>query len=186
MSRFEVEDSPIAGVRVLTRSRHGDHRGYLERLYDAEELAELTGDLQVQQVNRTVTKTAGTVRGLHLQLPPHSESKLVSCLQGSAFDVAVDLRGDSPTFLQWFGCKLSDSNGRALLIPEGCAHGIQTLADDCQVLYLHTAPYSPQSEAGLDPRNAAVGITWPRSISSISDRDASEQTDPAFFKGVHW
>lgn len=186
MSRFEVEESSIAGVKVLTRSKLGDDRGFLERLFDMEEFTHGSADLQVQQVNRTVTRSAGTVRGLHLQLPPNSETKLISCLHGRVFDVAVDLRGDSPTFLKWFGCELSESNGRALLIPDGCAHGIQTLENNCQVLYLHSAPYSPDSEAGLDPRNPTVGITWPRPVSSISERDAGELTDPEFFKGVNW
>jgi dTDP-4-dehydrorhamnose 3,5-epimerase len=186
MSRFEVEETPIEGVRVLTRSRRGDERGYLERLFDAHEIAPLLDGGLVNQVNRTVTRSAGTVRGLHLQLPPHADMKLVSCLQGSVFDVAVDLRCASPTFLKWYGCELSESNGRALFIPEGCAHGIQTLENDCQVLYLHTSAYSPESEAGLNPRIPAVGIAWPLPISSISERDSAEQTQPEFFKGVNW
>ncbi len=170
----------------MTRSRLGDERGFLERVFDLDELAAYGADWQVHQVNRTVTREAGTLRGLHLQLPPNAESKLVSCLHGRVFDVAVDLRVESPTFLEWFGCELSAANGRAMLIPEGCAHGIQTLEDDCEVLYLHSSGFAPDAEAGLDPRNDSIGIPWPLPISNISKRDAAERTDSRFFEGVKW
>ena len=186
MNRLTLEDTPLAGVKVVTRSRFTDDRGYLERLFDRDSLASLLNDRQIQQVNRTYTAKSGTVRGLHLQLPPKAEWKIVSCLRGAVFDVAVDLRRESATFLEWFGCELSFENARALMIPPGCAHGIQTLEADCEVFYMHTEAYAPDLEAGLNPENPTVGIQWPLPITSISERDLSEQTQPEFFMGVAW
>jgi dTDP-4-dehydrorhamnose 3,5-epimerase len=183
---FTVQETSIQGVMLLKRQRRGDERGFLERLFDHEELREVLGDLEVRQINRTVTRLPGTVRGMHLQLPPNAEVKLVTCLRGSVWDVAVDLRNGSPTFGKWVGAELSETNGEALLVPEGCAHGLQTLVADCEMLYVHTAPHAPESEAGINPRNPEVAIDWPMAVTSISDRDASERTVPDHFRGVHW
>ena len=185
-SRFEVAAATLPGVQILTRTRVGDDRGHLERLFDAHELSPFLAGEQVVQVNRTMTVHAGTVRGLHLQLPPHAETKIVSCLRGRVFDVAVDLRSTSPTYRQWFGCELSAQNGRALLIPRGCAHGVQTLDDESEVLYVHTAPYVAASEAGLNPLDEMLAIDWPMPVSNISRRDAAECRDAASFAGVEW
>ena len=186
MKRFEMAATPIAGVHVLTRRRLADQRGFLERLYDSFEFDEVLPGCSVQQVNRTYTRLAGTVHGLHLQLPPNQESKIVSCIKGRVFDVAVDLRETSPTFLQWFGCELGETNAKSLLIPPGCAHGVQTLDIDCELLYLHTSLFAPQSEAGLNPLSSLVGIEWPMPISYLSERDMNETSEPCLFKGVVW
>lgn len=178
--------TPIAGVQVIARRRVTDERGFLERLYDFCDLQKILPDCTIQQVNRTHTKLAGTVRGLHIQLPPHDEAKIVSCIKGRVFDVAVDLRKNSPTFLQWFGCELSASNKKSLLIPPGCAHGVQTLEVDCELLYLHTALFAPESEAGLNPLSSRIGIEWPLPISHLSERDLNETSDPNLFEGVNW
>ena len=186
MAELVISDTPLAGVFIVSRERLRDTRGHLERLFDAPALSGLLGDRAIVQVNRTYTEQAGTVRGLHVQLPPKAETKVVSCLRGSVFDVAVDLRPGSSTFGEWFGCELTADNGRALWIPEGCAHGVQTLERDSELLYLHTADYAPDSEAALNPLSADVGIDWPREISRLSERDASA---PAFldaFEGVKW
>ena len=127
MSRFRVTDAPLDGVRLVERMRIADERGFFVRLFCAEELSVAGWDKPVVQVNHTRTNRRGTVRGLHFQFPPHSEKKLVTCLVGAVWDVVVDLRARSPSFLSWFGAELSAENGRALLIPEGCAHGFQTL-----------------------------------------------------------
>ena len=186
MTRFEVTATPIAGVQVITRKRVADERGFLERVYDSCDLQKILPDCTIQQVNRTHTKLAGTVRGLHIQLPPHDEAKIVSCIKGRVFDVAVDLRKNSPTFLQWFGCELSDRNQKSMLIPPGCAHGVQTLEMDCELFYLHTSLFSPESEAGLNPRSAFVGVKWPMPISQLSERDVNETSDPILFSGISW
>ena len=186
MSESAARPTPIPGVSIIGRTRFSDERGFLERVFDAQGTSGLLGERRIQQVNRTFTRESGTVRGLHLQLPPNAEIKVVSCLRGSVFDVAVDLRPGSSTFGEWFGCELTADNGRALWIPEGCAHGVQTLESESELLYLHTADYAPESEATLHPLSAAVGIDWPREISRLSERDASA---PAFldaFEGVSW
>jgi dTDP-4-dehydrorhamnose 3,5-epimerase len=173
MSNITAEDTSIIGVQVLTRARHADERGFLERLFDDTQLQPTLAGRRIEQINRTSTRKAGTVRGMHLQLPPAAELKIVSCLRGSVFDVAVDLRTESPTFGKWFGCELTSDNGRALVIPEGCAHGMQALENECDLLYVHTAPYRPGAESGLDPLDPNVGIAWPMVPSGLSARDIS-------------
>jgi len=184
MSESAIRPTPIPGVVIIGRTRFSDDRGYLERLFDAQGASDLLGERLIQQINRTFTREAGTIRGLHLQLPPNAETKVVSCLRGSVFDVAVDLRPGSATFGEWFGCELSADNGRALWIPEGCAHGVQTLEPDSELLYLHTAAYAPESEAALNPLSSEVGIDWPRAVTRVSERDASSPTALGAFQGV--
>lgn len=186
MTRFQITATPIPGVQVITRGRVADERGFLERFYDFFDFKEVLPHGAIQQVNHTYTKLAGTVRGLHIQLPPNEEAKIVFCIKGRVFDVAVDLRDNSPTFLQWFGCELSESNQKSLLIPPGCAHGVQTLEVDCELLYLHTALFAPESETGLNPLSASIGIEWPMPIRHLSRRDQNETSDPILFKGVTW
>lgn len=168
----------------MRRAIRGDHRGSLERIFDAVDQAALLGS--VEQVNLVRTREAGTVRGLHLQVPPVAEVKLVSCVQGRVFDVAVDLRPTSATFGSWVGYELSADVGDALLLPAGCAHGIQTLVDDCAVVYVHSAAYAPEREAGLHPLDPGLAIEWPLPPSGLSDRDAGESRTVGDFRGVVW
>lgn len=170
MSRFEIENTPIAGVQVIDRRRLGDARGFLERIYCPTELASI-GVEPIRQINRTLTENPGTLRGLHLQFPPAAEVKLVSCLRGQVFDVALDLRTGSDTYGQWFGLTLSGDGTQSLLIPKGCAHGFQTLTPDCEMLYLHSQDYAPDHEGGVHPTSA--GVDWPLEVSEMSDRDAA-------------
>jgi dTDP-4-dehydrorhamnose 3,5-epimerase len=172
-ARFEITGTPLAGLHVLRRKPLGDHRGCLERMFCAGDLAALLDGRGIVQINRTHTAARGTVRGLHFQNPPHAEMKLVSCLRGEVFDVAVDLRPGSPTRLQWHAEILSAENHKTLAIPEGFAHGFQTLTDDCEMLYLHTAAHHPSAEGGLNPHDPALAIGWPLAVSEISARDNS-------------
>ena len=121
---------------------------------------------------------------MHFQYPPKAEVKLVRCLRGSIFDVIVDLRRDSKTFLQWYGKKLSGENMMMLYVPEGCAHGFQTLEDNCEMLYLHTEFYSPSHEGGLRYNDPKIGIQWPLEVTEISRRDESYPLLPPDFAGV--
>jgi len=171
MSRFTIIETGIGGLRIVERQRLGDERGFLSRLFCAEELASAGWDKPVAQINHTWTQARGTVRGLHFQRPPHAEMKLVTCLRGAVWDVGLDLRAGSPTFLQWRAVELSAGNGRAFLIPEGFAHGFQALTDDCELLYLHSAPYATQAEGGLSATDPALGIDWPLPITLRSGRD---------------
>jgi dTDP-4-dehydrorhamnose 3,5-epimerase len=170
--RFTIVPTRLAGLHVLERHPHRDSRGYLERLFCEQDLqAVFGGDRRVVQINRTLTRLSGTVRGLHFQRPPHAETKVVTCLRGEVFDVAVDLRPASPTFLEWHGEVLSQTNGRSLLIPEGFAHGFQTTAADCELLYFHSAAWCAAAEGGLHPLDPRIAVAWPHSVSEMSDRD---------------
>lgn len=172
-ARFSAAETPIRGLVLIERKPVGDARGSLERLFCVEELGELTGGKGVAQVNRTVTLRCGAVRGLHFQRRPFAETKLVSCLRGEVFDVAVDLRQGSPTFLKWHAAVLSADNHLTFAIPEGFAHGFQTLCDDCELLYVHTAPYRPDHEGGVNATDPRLAIRWPREITERSPRDAA-------------
>lgn len=184
MSRFATADFPLAGLKRVTRQRLGDARGFLSRLFCAEELAVAGWQKPIVQINHTRTAKRGTVRGMHYQTPPHAEMKLVSCIRGEVYDVAVDLRVGSPTFLQWHTEILSADNGCALLIPEGFAHGFQTLTDDCEMFYLHSAAYAPDAEAGLRVDDPHLDISWPLPIAEISARDREHPLLTPQFKGM--
>jgi dTDP-4-dehydrorhamnose 3,5-epimerase len=184
VKRLTVTDLPLSGLKRVERQHLGDPRGFLSRLFCADELAEAGWNGQVAQINHTLTRQRGAVRGMHFQHPPHAETKLVSCLRGAVFDVAVDLRKGSPTFLRWHALELSAENRLALLIPAGFAHGFQALSDDCELLYVHSAPYAASAERGLDPRDPALAIAWPLAISEMSERDAGHPPVGPDFKGV--
>ncbi len=183
-NRFLIEPTAIAGVHAVTRRRLADERGFLSRLFEPEELA-LAGWLgPIAQINETGTARAGTVRGLHYQNPPHAEMKLVSCIAGRILDVAVDLRKSSPTYLRSVAMELSAENGRALLIPEGCAHGFQALTDDVRMIYLHSAPYAAAHEGGLDALDPALAIQWPLPVINRSPRDEALPRIGSGFEGL--
>ena len=169
--RLEACDTPIPGVKVIKRNRLGDERGYLERIYCRTTMQLYGLDKPVRQINRTLTRQAGAVRGIHYQRPPSAEAKVISCLSGRVFDVAVDLRQGSPTFLHWHAEELSADNDRSLMIPEGCGHAFQTLTTDCMLLYLHTADYSASAESGISARDPRLAIRWPLPIAQQSERD---------------
>jgi dTDP-4-dehydrorhamnose 3,5-epimerase len=154
-------DTPVTGAKVVELDRHVDERGFFARMWDPGELVDagLTPSLAQASVSRSTR--AGTLRGMHFQHPPHEEAKLVRCVRGAIFDVALDLRPDSPTYLRWYGVRLDIENGRALYIPEGCAHGFQTLEDDADVLYLISHPYVPEAAGGVRWDDPAFGIEWP-------------------------
>ena len=172
-SRFDILATPLQGLRLIQRKPIGDHRGYLERMFCAEELQSLIPGKSIVQINHTLTAKRGTVRGLHFQYPPHAETKVVSCLRGEVFDVAVDLRQGSPTFLRWHAEILSADNHRTLVVPAGFAHGFQALTEGCEMLYFHTAAYQPDTEGGLNVRDPRLGIRWPMEVTDLSPRDAA-------------
>jgi len=183
-ARFDIHFTPLAGLNILTRKPLGDSRGWLERMFCIDELQDVLGDRRIAQVNRTLTQKKGSLRGMHFQHAPSAEMKFVSCLRGEVFDVAVDVRPDSRTFLQWHGEVLSANNQKTLAIPEGFAHGFQTLTDDCEMFYLHTAFYNQAAEGGLNPQDPALAITWPLPIAELSARDSGHSLIEAGFTGV--
>jgi dTDP-4-dehydrorhamnose 3,5-epimerase len=138
----------------------------------------------VKQINHTLTREAGSVRGMHYQIPPKAEAKLVTCVRGAAWDVAVDLRKDSPTFLKWHAEEISAANKLAMLIPPGFAHGFQSFTSDCELIYLHSENYDSSLERGLMPCDPILNIEWPLKISSMSKRDSNHQYLDKKFEGV--
>ena len=184
MTRFTTTDLPLTGLRLIERQRIGDDRGFLSRLFCSDELAVAGWQKSIAQINHTFTSQRGTVRGLHYQTPPHAEMKLVSCIRGEIWDVAIDLRSNSPTFMRWYAQTLSAENGYALLIPEGFAHGFQALSDDSELLYMHSEAYSPQAEAVLRFDDQRLGITWPLPVTGISERDRAHPLLTSEFNGI--
>lgn len=185
MSQFSILDTPISGLKVIERKPIGDNRGFLARIFCANQLSVAGWHKPISQINQTVTKKRAAVRGMHYQNSPNAEMKLVSCLHGEIWDVAVDLRNGSPTFLQWHAEKLSSENCRALLIPEGFAHGFQTLTDNCELIYLHSEPYDQDAERGMQPTDPRLAIPWPLNFSEISARDSAHPLINERFTGVN-
>lgn len=173
---------PLPGVLVLEAEPRADQRGFFARLFCRAELAGLGKEARVEQANVSYSAQRGTLRGLHYQLGPSAESKLVTCLRGSLHDVVLDLRPGSPTYGRWAGIELSAANRRLVLVPEGCAHGFLTTEDDCLVFYLVTAAYDPLRERGVRWNDPAFGIVWPFPPTCLSERDASH---PDFDPGFH-
>jgi dTDP-4-dehydrorhamnose 3,5-epimerase len=184
MSRFAVLDTPISGLKIIERFRHADERGFFSRMFCADELQAAGWSQPVAQINQTLTRRQGAVRGMHFQLPPDAEIKLVNCVRGRVFDVAVDLRQGSPTFLKWYGVELSPENSRALLVPEGFAHGFQALAPDCELIYFHSRAHQPVSEGALHPREPRVGVAWPLEVTELSARDEGQPMLTPAFQGI--
>lgn len=169
---------------LLQRKTTEDQRGFLSRLYCANDFGVAGITKPITQVNHTLTKKRGAVRGLHYQRPPYAEIKFVSCLKGEVWDVAVDLRRDSPTFLQWHAEILSATNRKSLLIPEGYAHGFQALTEDCELLYLHTASYHLEAEGALNIEDPKLKITWPLTVHDLSERDSTHPFISHEFEGI--
>ena len=176
--------TPIHGLWEIETLPQGDARGSLTRLYCAEAVGEVAPGLRFVQVNHSITGRRGTLRGLHFQRPPALEAKLIRCLRGRVFDVAVDLRFNSPTFAHWHAVELSESNQRQVLIPPGCAHGFQALADGCELLYQHSAAYAPNCEDGVRHDDPRLAIAWPEAITELSARDRGLPLLDARFEGV--
>ena len=171
--RFTFCPTGIDGLWEVERRTTGDERGTFGRLFGRREW-EAVGvvDAEITQVNLSTTSRRGTVRGLHFQRAPHADIKIVTCRRGRALDVAVDVREESPTFLQWRAVELSADTPTSLVIPRGCAHGFQALTDDVELLYLHTHDFVPESDDGVSATDGTIGVEWPLPITLMSDRDA--------------
>jgi dTDP-4-dehydrorhamnose 3,5-epimerase len=183
--RFTVVSRPADGVVVLQRKVVADQRGSFHRMFCADDLKEVGWVKPVAQVNFTTTPLRGTVRGMHFQKPPYAEMKLVTCVSGKVFDVIVDLRAGSKSFLKWFSVELSEENNRSLVVPEGFAHGFQALTDNVQLLYSMSAPHAADAESRINPLDAALQITWPLPITCISERDAGQPHLAGDFTGLN-
>lgn len=183
-AEFRFEATPLPGLLVVHRKVVHDDRGCFERIFCADAVRECFGSPSLAQVNFSRTNTCGAVRGMHFQYPPYAEVKLVSCIRGAVYDVAVDIRRDSPTFLRWFGIRLEQDEGVSLLIPEGFAHGFQAVTEYSEILYCNSKSYAPSAEGGLDALDPRLGIVWPSEITQRSERDARHPRVDDEFKGL--
>jgi dTDP-4-dehydrorhamnose 3,5-epimerase len=170
---MNIKDTKINGVKVILSEPFRDGRGFFNRIFCQQELEVIRPDILIAQINHSMTKVKGTIRGMHFQYPPHAEMKIVRCIRGSVFDVAVDLRKKSSTFLQWHGEILSAENMKALVVPEGCAHGFQSLEDNVEMVYLSTAFYCREAEDGIRYNDPKVNIKWAYPAVNLSEKDMS-------------
>ncbi len=180
----EIIHTKLAETYVVKLTRHQDNRGSFARFFCQQQLKPVLSAQQIVQINHSVTARKGSIRGMHFQIPPHAEMKLVRCLKGKVFDVALDLRAGSRTFLHWHGEELSAENDKMLVIPAGCAHGFQTLENETELLYLHTAYYQPDFEESLRYNDPAFDIQWPLSCTEISDKDKKQPDIKKDYQGM--
>lgn len=163
----------LISAYIIEVEEISDSRGFFARSWCQREFEELGIKSNFVQANISFNRQKGTLRGLHYQNAPHAEAKLMRCTKGAIYDVAVDLRPDSPTFCEWVGAELTAENHRMLLVPEGFAHGFQTLEDDTEVSYQVTEFYTPKAEGGARYDDPAFGISWPLEVTVLSDKDAN-------------
>lgn len=164
-------ETPLAGAFLIECDRHADARGFFARLWCRREFEAHGLATDFPQENLSVNDKAGTLRGLHYQRAPHAETKVIRCTRGALYDVMVDLRPDSPTYLRWHAVALNAEDYRALYIPQGLAHGFQTMSDRTEAQYMVSTYYAPQAEGGLRYDDPALNIRWPLPVSVISDKD---------------
>ena len=170
--RFVISPTQLAGLCVIRKKPLIDHRGELTRMYCQDEFASIALSKTLVQINKSKTLKPGTIRGMHFQSGSYAEDKIVSCIAGKVFDVAVDIRPESKTFLSWFGIELSAENNISLLIPAGFAHGFQSLEENSEIIYFVTNQYNSLAEDGIHPLDTSVNIQWPLNCSDISEKDA--------------
>ncbi|MCB0631389.1 MAG: dTDP-4-dehydrorhamnose 3,5-epimerase [Saprospiraceae bacterium] len=174
----------LADACLVELEAFSDDRGWFARAFCKKEFEQIGHRKEWVQINHSMSREKGTIRGMHFQYPPHNEAKLVRCIAGKVFDVALDIRRGSPTFLQWVGFELSAANRRMLYIPEGFAHGFQTLTDDVELIYHHSAYYTPDAEGGLRFDDPALGIEWPLPAGNISVKDQNRAFLTDAFQGI--
>jgi dTDP-4-dehydrorhamnose 3,5-epimerase len=181
---MKIEKLKLSGAAVVDAEPFVDNRGVFTRFFCEKELSEIIGDRHFVNVNFSRTIQKGAIRGLHFQYPPKAEMKLVRCIRGAVYDVIVDIRKDSPTFLKWYGVELSAENMKMLCVPEGFAHGFQVLEETSEVIYLVSNFYSPECEGGLNYADPALRISWPDSVTDISDKDRQNPYLSDRFDGI--
>jgi dTDP-4-dehydrorhamnose 3,5-epimerase len=181
---MKFAQTSLAGVYIIELHPFSDDRGWFARYYCKNEFKEIGHTKEWVQMNHSVTYDKGSIRGMHFQFAPHREIKLVRCIAGSVFDVIIDIREGSETFLQWYGVELSAANKKMLYIPEGFAHGFQCLDKNCELLYHHSEFYMPAAESGIRYSDPSVNIEWPLPVTVVSGRDASHPFLDKNFKGV--
>jgi dTDP-4-dehydrorhamnose 3,5-epimerase len=174
----------LKGAYLIETQPYRDERGLFARTFCKNEFSQLQHQKEFVQFNHSITHKKGTIRGMHYQLPPFSEIKLIRCIRGLVYDVIIDIRKDSSTFLKHVAVELSEQNMLSLHIPEGFAHGFQTLEDNTQLIYHHTAYYEPGHEAGIRFNDPLLGINWPLPVTEITEKDRNHSLLDLKFKGI--
>lgn len=174
----------LDGSYIISLTPFQDDRGWFARTYCKNEFAAIGHTKEWVQMNHSVTYLRGSIRGMHFQYPPVTEIKMVRCIAGAVYDVIIDLREGSPTFLQWVGAELSATNRQMLYIPDGFAHGFQTLTENCELIYHHSSFYTPGSEGGIRYNDPRVGINWPLPAAGLSERDQQHPLLDNTFTGI--
>lgn len=178
-----MQETSIAGLFKLPYATYGDERGQFTKFYSEDMFSALEIDFKIRQINLSKTAQVGTVRGMHFQVPPYSEVKVIRCIKGKIFDVIVDVRQDSKTFLKHQEFELGETCGFALCVPAGCAHGFQVLESPAEILYAHSQEYRPEFESGLQPLDPKLAINWPLDVALLSERDELFPFIDETFKG---
>jgi dTDP-4-dehydrorhamnose 3,5-epimerase len=181
---MKFEKTKLSGSYIVDIVAVSDERGWFARAFDKNEFAQIGFMGEWVQMNHSFTNKKGTVRGMHYQIPPFAEIKLVRCIAGAVFDVIIDVRKNSDTFLHWFGTELSAANKKMLYIPEGFAHGYQTLTDNCELIYHHSQFYTPGFEAGIKYNDKMIKIEWPAEVTNTSKRDDEHPHLADNFEGI--
>ncbi len=181
---MKFEKTGIGGLYTIEMELLEDDRGFFGRVFCSEEMESISHNSGIVQINHSSNKKKGTLRGLHYQVEPYGEIKIVKCIRGAVFDVVVDIRKDSKTFLKWFGVELSGKNMKMLYIPKGFAHGFLTLENDSELIYFHSNFYHKESERALRYNDPALDIKWPASINQISQKDLNNSLIGKDFEGI--
>ena len=181
--KLNITQTNFKDLFLVEPNSFKDERGAFSRIYCEDEMQGIFGK-NIKQINHSVTKDKGTVRGLHFQYEPHTEIKMVKCIRGGVFDVVVDIRKNSPTFLQYFSIELTQENQKMIYIPKGFAHGFQTLQDDTELLYFHSTIYEPSNEGALNIKDPILNIKWPLDIINLSKRDEEHKFLDNTFEGI--
>lgn len=172
---MKFNETPLKGAYTIDLEKRGDERGFFARFFCAEEFRSRGMDADVVQINNSLSAFRGTLRGMHYQLSPKAETKIVRCISGSLYDVILDLRPDSASFGKWFADELTAENRRMMFVPKGFAHGFLSLADNTEALYMVTESYSPEHERGVRWNDPCFGIKWPFDPVVISDKDEKQR-----------
>lgn len=183
---MKFDETPLTGSYVIALQSFSDNRGWFTRTFCKKEFEQIGHNQEWVQLNHSFTSMKGAIRGMHFQYPPHSEIKMVRCISGTIFDVIVDIRKGSPSFLRWFGIELSAENKKMLYIPQGFAHGFQTLTDNCELLYHHTDFYEKDFEGALNFNDPTLNIKWKLEPTDVSIRDMNHlYLNNTSFEGIN-
>jgi dTDP-4-dehydrorhamnose 3,5-epimerase len=181
---MKFTETILKGSFIIDLNVFEDERGWFARTFCKKEFKKIGHEGEWVQLNHSFTKHKGTIRGMHFQMPPFAEIKLVRCIAGAIFDVIVDIRKNSPTFLQWVGVELSAKNKKMIYIPEGFAHGFQALEENCELIYHHSAFYKPNVESGVKYDDSTLKINWPLDACNVSERDINHTLLTNNFIGI--